>query len=155
MNHLITALHPRQVNCFFANFIIPLFEGVEIETDLVWLPWSNSLLAFFRIGSKILKSGCRLTSGQLHIFLESRGKKLWIPGEASDTNLADLVLKVVLRINGYIIVQNINWIFWFLICLHAERQMYQTYNHHMTDNTVAHDADFFFTFAPFAALIIT
>jgi hypothetical protein len=34
-NHLITALHPRQVNCFFANFIIPLFEGVEIETALV------------------------------------------------------------------------------------------------------------------------
>ena len=88
-------------------------------------------------------------------FWKAEGERLWILGEASDTNLADLVLKVVLRINGYIIVQNINWIFWFLICLHAERQMYQTYNHHMTDNTVAHDADFFFTFAPFAALIIT
>lgn len=36
--YLILALHPRQLNCFFANFIMPLFDGVEIEIDLVWLP---------------------------------------------------------------------------------------------------------------------
>jgi len=49
-----------QVYCFLANFIIPLFDGVEIEIDLVWLPWRSSLLAFFRIGSKILRIGCNM-----------------------------------------------------------------------------------------------
>lgn len=33
--YLIRALQPTQVSCFFANFIIPLFEGVDIEIDLV------------------------------------------------------------------------------------------------------------------------
>lgn len=46
-----------QLTRFLANFMIPLFEGVDIETDRVWLPWSNSLLAFLRIGSKIRSSG--------------------------------------------------------------------------------------------------
>ena len=35
---LIGVLHPIQLSCFFANFIMPLFDGVEIETDRVWLP---------------------------------------------------------------------------------------------------------------------
>lgn len=56
--YLSKALQPMQVSCFFANFIMPLFDGVEIEIDLVWLPWRSSLLAFFKIGSKILKIGC-------------------------------------------------------------------------------------------------
>jgi hypothetical protein len=58
--YLIRALQPMQLSCFFANFIMPLFEGVEIEIDLVWLPWSSSLLAFFKMGSKILRSGCNM-----------------------------------------------------------------------------------------------
>jgi hypothetical protein len=58
--YLSTALQPMQVYCFLANFIIPLFDGVEIEIDLVWLPWRSSLLAFFRIGSKILRIGCNM-----------------------------------------------------------------------------------------------
>ena len=32
---LIGVLHPIQLSCFFANFIMPLFDGVEIETDRV------------------------------------------------------------------------------------------------------------------------
>jgi hypothetical protein len=47
---------------------------------------------------------------------------LQISSEALGTNLANLVLKVVLRIDGYVIVQNINWIFRLLIGLHAKRQ---------------------------------
>ena len=39
---------------------MPLFEGVEIDIDLVWLPWRSSLLAFFKMGSKILRSGCNM-----------------------------------------------------------------------------------------------
>jgi len=30
-----TALQPMQVSCFLANFNMPLFDGVEIEIDLV------------------------------------------------------------------------------------------------------------------------
>lgn len=52
-----SALHPRQLSCFFANFMIPPVVGVEIDTALVWFPWRSSLLAFFRIGSNILSNG--------------------------------------------------------------------------------------------------
>jgi hypothetical protein len=52
------ALHPRQVFLCKRHYTT-IFEMVEIETDLVWLPRSNSLLAFFKIGSKIHKSDCR------------------------------------------------------------------------------------------------
>lgn len=31
----IRALHPRQVSCFLANFIIPLFDGVDMDIDRV------------------------------------------------------------------------------------------------------------------------
>lgn len=58
--YLSKALQPMQVNCFLANFIIPLFDGVDLKIDLVWLPWRSSLLAFFRIGSKILRIGCNM-----------------------------------------------------------------------------------------------
>lgn len=33
--YLSTALQPMQVSCFFANFMMPLFDGVEIDIDLV------------------------------------------------------------------------------------------------------------------------
>lgn len=32
-SYLIKALHPMQVSCFLANFMIPLFDGVEMEID--------------------------------------------------------------------------------------------------------------------------
>lgn len=55
--YLSRALHPMQLSRFLANFIMPLFDGVDIEMDLVWLPQSSSLLAFLRIGSNILNNG--------------------------------------------------------------------------------------------------
>jgi hypothetical protein len=45
-NYRVTTLHPRQV-FLCKHHYTTIFEMVEIETDLVWLPWSNSLLAFF------------------------------------------------------------------------------------------------------------
>lgn len=33
--YLMRALQPMQLSCFLANFIMPLFEGVEMEIDLV------------------------------------------------------------------------------------------------------------------------
>lgn len=38
MGYLIGVLQPAQLTRFFANFIMPLLEGVDIETDLVCAP---------------------------------------------------------------------------------------------------------------------
>jgi hypothetical protein len=145
-------LHPRQVNCFFANFIIPLFEGVEIETALVWLPWSSSLLAFFKIGSNILNSGWQQTFCNS---LDVGKEKLWISRKVFWTNFANLILKVVLGIYWYVIVQNIYWVFWLLICLYAETQMYQNRDYSIKINDSATRSTHELTFAPLAAFIIT
>lgn len=78
---LISALHPRQLSCLWTYFIKPLFEGVEIDTALVWLPWRSSLLAFFRIGSNIRRSGCQhwkyLNSWNLNIKNKSKTSFTW------------------------------------------------------------------------------
>lgn len=115
----ITALHPRQLSCFLANFIIPLFEGVDMDTDLVWLPWRSSLLAFFRIGSKILRSGCNVNIPNCqcpgwediyHRYL-SRQQRIYL------ANLAHLIFKVILWIYWNIVLKHIYWILRLLISL--------------------------------------
>lgn len=109
-----------QLSCLFANFIIPLLEGVEIEIDLVWLPWRSSLLAFFKIGSNILRSGCNKNNN-----INRPGMKTSIINrEASTkhkaqykTNLANLIFEIVMRVYWYVILKDIDGILWLLISL--------------------------------------
>lgn len=55
----IGALHPKQLSRFLANFMIPPTVGVRMDTARVWSPCNNSRAAFFMMGSKIRKRGCR------------------------------------------------------------------------------------------------
>lgn len=106
-----------QLSCFFANLIIPPLEGVEIEIDLVWLPWRSSLLAFFKMGSNILKSGCNMSNAfsryinQHHSILNRICKK------QHKTNLANLIFKIVLRVYWYVVLKDVDGILWLLISL--------------------------------------
>lgn len=57
--YLSGVLQLRQDNVTLANFIMPPAEGVAIETARVWAPERSSLLAFFRMGPKMRRRGCR------------------------------------------------------------------------------------------------
>lgn len=69
--------------------------------------------------------------------------------EALGTNLANLVFEVVLRIYGYVVVQNINWIFRLLVCLHAEYKCINILHYTTPQNNVAANSAEEFYLCPF------
>lgn len=147
--YLITALQPTQVSCFFANFIIPPVDGVDMEIALVWLPCRSSLLAFFKMGSNILNSGCNI------IFLATSTTKFKYRYEnVIWTNLAYLIFKVVLRIYGYIIFQHIYRVLRLLIGLILINLLVQTINATQLGMWFKNIL-FQITLAPLAAFIMT